>query len=165
MCVPLIYSVLRLFILVSPKDNLNNFISATSSFSSIPLPCTPILSLLPLFSTSDASSALLSAVDLSLNAFCNPFTISLFYPGPLSSTWMYSVLLWLTFLLLLSRTYLHFSRLSFPCILVSLQITISSNMEVQGVRRGSGLTTDAILPPSLTPLLHLKHTSLLSDMT
>lgn len=154
MCVPLIYSVLRLFILVSPKDNLNNLISATSSFSSTPLvqplPCTALLSLL--FSTSDASSTLLSAVDLSLNAssffICNPCTVSLFYPGSRSFTCMYSVLLWLTCLLLLSRTYLYFSWLSFPCILVSPQITISANMEVQGARRGSGLTTDAIPPPS-----------------
>ncbi|KAF7650728.1 hypothetical protein LDENG_00121550, partial [Lucifuga dentata] len=92
------------------------------------------------FFTSFPHSPLLWTVDpkyLKSSTFFISIPCNLTIPlESLSFTAMYSVLLRLTFIPLLSRAYLHLSRFSSTCSLLSLQITMSSaNIIVQGEQR------------------------------
>ncbi|XP_054648940.1 uncharacterized protein LOC129190355 [Dunckerocampus dactyliophorus] len=172
--VPLMYSFLILSFLVTPRENLSIFISATSSsvsclffidtvsrrnniaglttvLYSFPFilaetllshitpdtflhPCHPACTC---FVTSFPHSPLLWTVDpkyFKSSTFLISFPCKLTLPlGSLSFTHMYSVLLRLTFIPLLSRANLHLSSFSSTCSLLSLQITMSSaNIIVHG---------------------------------
>ncbi|XP_068170159.1 MTOR-associated protein MEAK7 isoform X1 [Antennarius striatus] len=172
--VPLMYSFLILSFLVTPRENLSIFISATSSSVSclflsdtVSGPnniagLTTVLYTFPLISaetllshitldtflhpfhpactrffTSFPHSPLLWTVEpkyLKSSTFLISSPCNLTLPlGSLSFTHMYSVLLLLTFIPLLSRTNLHLSSFSSICSLLPLQITMSSaNIIVHG---------------------------------
>ncbi|KAF7663340.1 hypothetical protein LDENG_00211810, partial [Lucifuga dentata] len=141
------------------------------------------------FFTSFPHSPLLWTVDpkyLKSSTFFISIPCNLTIPlESLSFTAMYSVLLRLTFIPLLSRAYLHLSRFSSTCSLLSLQITMSSaNIIVQGdscltssvslsitTANKKGLRADPWCSPtstlnsSVTPTAHLTTVLQLSYMS